>query len=73
MMVNEFKSRVYDCAPDCQCSYPTGELTCQIPGESVLAQYSYNTGKTGQWVGILIAIIVVYRFLGYAVVWSKRH
>lgn len=73
MMVNEFKDRIYSCADNCQCSYPTGDLTCQIPGTSVLQQYSYSTGKEGQWVGILIAIIAVYRFLGYAVLWLKRH
>lgn len=70
-MVNEFKDRTYQCATGCQCNYPTGELQCEIPGRSVLRQYDYATGKIGEWVGILLAIILVYRLLAYCVVWIK--
>lgn len=40
---------------------------CKIDGKGVLAQYGYREGKTGEWVGILIAILVVYRLLGWLV------
>lgn len=40
---------------------------CRIDGKAVLAQYGYKQGKTGEWVGILIAILVVYRLLGWLV------
>jgi hypothetical protein len=72
MMVNEFKSRVYDCAADCQCSFPTEGLQCQIPGTAVLSAYGYPLGREGKWVGFLIGIIAVYRLLGLgALYWRK--
>ncbi|KAL9114838.1 MAG: hypothetical protein Q9227_001081 [Pyrenula ochraceoflavens] len=72
MMVNEFKDRNYSCArieggDGFQCMYPS-DLQGQglIRGSAVLREYGYGTGKMGEWVGILIAIIVVYRGLGWA-------
>lgn len=38
---------------------------CQIRGTGVLEQYGYAEGRTGKWVGILIAIIAVYRLFGW--------
>lgn len=73
MMVNEFKARTYNCPSNCQCSYPTGDLKCQIPGTSVLSAYGYPLGREGKWVGILIGIIAVYRLLGLlALYWRKN-
>ena len=77
MMVNEFGSRIYSCdrLPDntCHCDYVT-ELQdqCLIDGQGVLDFYGYNRHKTGLWVGILIAIIVVYRLLAWVVLFLRR-
>ena len=71
MMVNEFQDRTYSCG-QAGCSYPTGGLDYAIPGISVLQRYGYATGKQGEWAGIMIAIIVVYRLLGWAVMRLKR-
>jgi hypothetical protein len=65
-MVNEFKNRSYSCGDSCQCSYQS-ELAsqCRISGTAVLDQYGYETGKTGEWVGILLGIVLGYRLLGW--------
>ncbi|KAL8965238.1 MAG: hypothetical protein Q9183_003957 [Haloplaca sp. 2 TL-2023] len=68
MMVNEFAHRTYSCGENCQCMYQSDLASqCMIDGKAVLAQYGYSEGNTGQWVGILISILVVYRFLGWLV------
>ncbi len=73
MMVNEFGYRTYDCGSGCQCMYQT-ELAsqCKIDGKGVLAQYGYKNGNEGKWVGIMLAIILVYRIFGWAVTWLKK-
>lgn len=71
LLVNEFKDRIYTCGQQ-GCGYPTGGLEYAIPGTSVLDRYGYATGKEGQWVGIMIAIIVVYRLLGWVVLRLRR-
>ncbi|KAF8579679.1 ABC-2 type transporter family protein [Ramaria rubella] len=65
MMVNEFEHRTYGCGTKCECMYQT-ELAgqCQISGLGVLDQYGYVTGRTGEWVGILLGICLGYRLLG---------
>ena len=73
MMVNEFKARTYECAAGCQCSYPTGNLTCQIPGPEVLSADGYSLEDEGKWVGIIIAIIVVYRGLGWLTLFLRKN
>ena len=72
MMVNEFQGRVYTCGTDCHCSYFTPGQTCQIAGETVLESYEYSLGKQGEWAGILVSIIVVYRLLSWGVLWLRR-
>lgn len=64
-MVNEFKDRTYSCGAGCQCMYQT-ELAseCRISGLGVLDQYGYKTGRNGEWVGILLGIVLGYRLLG---------
>ncbi|KAH8700538.1 putative ATP-binding cassette transporter [Talaromyces proteolyticus] len=70
MMVNEFKYRTYSCATSgegqYQCSYPSslnsGGL---VAGVDVLRTYDINPNVQGMWVGIMVAIIAVYRLLGY--------
>ena len=66
MMVNEFSKRTYSCGPGCQCMYQS-ELAsqCMIAGTGVLDVYGYKPGRTGRWVGILIAITAVFRVLGW--------
>ena len=74
MMVNEFSQRSYSCGPPpCNCIYQT-ELAsqCRIAGQGVLDTYGYKTGKTGEWVGILLAIVLGYRLLGYFVLWIRK-
>ncbi len=74
MMVNEFASRTYSCGPPpCTCKYQTALAhQCAIDGKGVLATYGYKTGKTGEWVGILVAIVVAYRVLGWVALCLKK-
>ncbi|EPS45883.1 hypothetical protein H072_154 [Dactylellina haptotyla CBS 200.50] len=71
MMVNEFKDRTYSCArlgDGYQCSYPSDLISeGKIEGTAVLKAFNISLNKEGEWVGILIAIIVVYRLLSYLV------
>jgi hypothetical protein len=57
MMVNEFGDRIY------------GEKS----GKEVLAEYGYGTGNVGKYVGYMVVIIFVYRVLGWAVLWARKH
>lgn len=45
---------------------------CLIDGKGVLDFYGYETGKFGLWAGILVAIIVVYRILGWVTLYLKK-
>ena len=45
---------------------------CRTDGQAVLDSFGYKTGNTGKWVGILMAIIFVYRFLGWMVLYLRR-
>lgn len=74
MLVNELGYRTYDCGPPpCQCMYQTALAPqCQIDGRGVLAQYGYRTGDQGKWVAIMLAILCVYRLLGWVVTVWKR-
>lgn len=75
MMVNQFKQTTYRCAAE-GCMYPS-DLQSQgkIRGKAVLEAYHISHGgdKVGEWIGILIGIIVVYRILGYLVLVVQRH
>ena len=73
MMVNEFEGRSYACAEGCACSYPTGELTCRIPGTEVLKAYGYEVGNEGKYVGIVVGIIAVYRGLGLVALYMRKN
>ncbi|KAF2091424.1 ATP-binding cassette transporter-like protein [Saccharata proteae CBS 121410] len=73
MMVNEFGERTYGCGEGCQCMYePVEEGACRINGKRVLEGYGYRTDRMGEWVGILVAIIVVYRLLGLMALYMRR-
>ncbi|KAG0651330.1 abc transporter G family [Hyphodiscus hymeniophilus] len=73
MMVNEFQHRTYGCGADCRCIYES-ELSdqCRISGTAVLDQYGYKTHETGKWVGILLAIVLGYRLLGWAALCLRK-
>ena len=73
MMVNEFAGRTYSCGNSCHCMYQSDLASqCMIPGEVVLDQYGYSTGRTGLWVGILLAIVLGYRLLGWVVLAIRK-
>lgn len=73
MMVNEFANRTYTCGDACQCMYQSDLASqCLIPGQAVLDSYGYKTGKTGEWVGILLAIVLGYRLLGFLALWARK-
>lgn len=73
MMVNEFGYRTYDCGKGCHCMYQSALASqCKIDGKAVLEEYGYRTGDTGKWVGIMLAIIVVYRLMGWVVTHLRK-
>jgi len=82
MMQNEFRNRVYECAvaansaadsPTYNCMFPSDlQGSGKIRGTAVLEAYSYSNIRTGECVGILIAIIVAYRILGYGALWLRK-
>lgn len=73
MMYNQFKETVYDCAKQgtsFYCMYPSDlQQEGKIRGTAVLDAYHYThaDGKLWEWFGIMLAIILVYRLLGYGV------
>ncbi|KAH9827792.1 ABC transporter G family member 17 [Teratosphaeria destructans] len=78
MMVNEFGHRDYSCQqnPDgsCSCLYASDlQDQCLISGDVVLQNYGYKTGQTSKWVGIMVAIILGYRVLGWLVLYLRRN
>ncbi len=73
MMVNEFADRVYSCGSGCQCMFQTHMVDqCSFSGLAVLDQYGFRIGRTGEWVGILLAIVLVLRLLGWAALWVRK-
>ncbi|EXJ64305.1 hypothetical protein A1O7_00641 [Cladophialophora yegresii CBS 114405] len=81
MMVNQFRSTIWECdkssdTDEYQCMYPS-DLQSQgkIRGTAVLRAYKYSWGddKIGEWIGIMFAIILAYRILGYLVLVMKKH
>jgi len=73
MMTNEFHGRSYSGGRDCRCLYPSAlESECRIAGDAVLSSYGYRTGRMGTVVGILVGIMVVYRLLGWIVLYMRR-
>ena len=85
MMINEFASRTYDCAPappavdgaetapGCSCMYRTElESQCRIAGQGVLDQYGYKPGHMGRDVGIMLGIIAGYRVAAWVVLKLRK-
>ncbi|RYP63670.1 hypothetical protein DL771_009158 [Monosporascus sp. 5C6A] len=83
MMVNEFGTRVYECAAaaggevgqqqQCACMWQT-ELAdrCQIAGQGVLDQYGYEPGHMGRNVGIMLGIVAGYRIAAWIVLKLRK-
>jgi hypothetical protein len=44
----------------------------KIRGTAILDAFNYHTGLQGEWIGIMIGIIVGYRVLGYLVLVLKK-
>ncbi len=84
MMVNEFASRVYECAVmpgagevegegQCACMWQTDLADhCQIAGQGVLDQYWYQPGHMGRNVGIMLAIVTGYRVAAWVVLKLRK-
>ncbi|KAK5457196.1 hypothetical protein LTS15_004977 [Exophiala xenobiotica] len=79
MMANQFRSTIWNCAKlatGYQCMYPS-DLASEgkIRGTAVLRAYKYpwSDDKIGEWIGIMFAIIFVYRILGYLALVLKKH
>jgi hypothetical protein len=73
MMANEFAGSTYSCGTGCACMYDTPLATqCKIAGEGVLDTYGYADESMSKGVGILIAIVVVYRLLGWLALALRR-
>ena len=72
-MVNEFAHRTYSCGDGCACMYKTDlAQDCMISGQGVLDTFGYKSGKTGEWVGILLGIVLGYRLLGWLVLTLRK-
>jgi len=73
LVVNEFGYRVYACGDGCQCMYDTAlKNQCMIDGAGVLEQYGFDINGEAKSVGIVIAIVLVLRLMGWAAMQWKR-
>jgi len=73
MMVNEFAHRNYSCGDGCACMYKTDlAQKCMISGQGVLDTFGYKSGRTAEWVGILLGIVLGYRLLGWLVLTLRK-
>jgi hypothetical protein len=73
LVVNEFGYRVYACGDGCQCMYDTAlKNQCMIDGAGVLEQYGFDINGEAKSVGIVIAIALVLRLMGWAAMQWKR-
>lgn len=73
LVVNEFGYRTYACGRGCHCMYDTLLASeCKIDGGGILEQYGFDTSHEGRSVGIVIAIVVVLRLMGWAAMQWRR-
>ena len=67
LVVNEFGYRVYACGDNCQCMYDTVlKDQCMNDGAGVLEQYGFDITGEAKSVGIVLAIVLVLRLMGWA-------
>jgi ABC-type multidrug transport system ATPase subunit len=73
LVVNEFGYRVYSCGDGCQCMYDTVlKDRCMNDGAGVLEQYGFDINGEAKSVGIVLAIVLVLRLMGWAAMrWRK--
>ncbi len=73
LAVNEFGYRVYSCGDGCQCIYNTAlKDQCMIDGVAVLESFGLDTKGEVKGVGIVLAIVLVLRLMGWVAMFSKR-
>jgi ABC-type multidrug transport system permease subunit len=79
MIENDFPGLMFSCAPipssssDCFCSIPSSfNSICQFSGQDVLNAYGYPSIDYWSWFVVLIAQIIGYRFLLFAILWLKK-
>ncbi|TDL20626.1 P-loop containing nucleoside triphosphate hydrolase protein [Rickenella mellea] len=79
LVVNDFRGLVFDCQTladgSCQCDYPSSLVSqgiCQIRGDDVLNALGIGGINFGLYIGILIAITLVFRILLYVVLVFKK-
>jgi ABC-type multidrug transport system ATPase subunit len=73
LVVNEFGYRVYACGDGCQCMYDTVlRNQCMIDGAGVLENYGFNTKGEARSVGIMLAIVLVLRLMGWVAMQWRR-
>ena len=73
LVVNEFGYRVYACGDGCQCMYNTLlKEQCMIDGVGVLNNYGFNTKGEARSVGIVLAIVLVLRLMGWVTMQWRR-
>lgn len=73
MMVTQFDGETYSCGSGCQCRYPSlPDDQCHIAGETILDLYGVSTADQGRNVGIVVAIILGYRLVAWALLKMRR-
>lgn len=77
MMHNEFGQRNFTCRPllegDCECAYDTTlENQCLIKGNAIPASYGLGEANSRYSVFVMLAIILAYRIIAWAVLVWKR-
>eukprot|EP01135_Chromosphaera_perkinsii_P004233 Nk52_evm22s272 gene=Nk52_evmTU22s272 len=74
---NDFKGLTFNCAPDAnvsagyKCLYGNDPASGHFTGMDVLEEYGYEDVNTWEWFGAMVAIMVVFRVLFYAVLAYK--
>ncbi|RLP65107.1 hypothetical protein L150_03874, partial [Candida albicans Ca529L] len=57
----------------CHCMYDSPLASqCKISGKAVLESLGYGNYDKGLWIGVLIALIFVYRFATYIVLKLRK-
>ncbi|KJZ75810.1 hypothetical protein HIM_04634 [Hirsutella minnesotensis 3608] len=73
LLVNELSEREYSCGSGCQCMYISPSASqCRVTGKAVLAQQGFPTEQNAKSIGIIVAIIVGYRLVAYAVLKASK-